>query len=590
MTHDLISRLGSIASICIVIKFKRLGNRFLKSILLIYFIGIAYSSHSFSGNYDRDSLLNLLGKSAYDEALRYLEHFEDSMTAVDDSLKIEWLLDYNVVSSVINKTNESFKCIEEAIQIADKINSNHLSFKAKTHLIELYRKVQMRGEAIRLIRRERGKVKEQTEVLQSRFYHRAAAVYNENNYVNKDPSYLDTAILYSNKSLEISIANDLYDYQATSFNELGNIYERMGKMSEALQVYDKSISLWENRNKLNYTNAIKNKGSYFLRQQEYDSAISYFKKVLFNTRDEKEVLIKADTYQGLKKAYKAKGDSLNYLRSSSLEAHYVSLDVEQRLQNKIHDLSIAYEAKEKDILIEKGKSLIRQEQQQNKIILFLVLLLIVILFGVFYVYLMARKKNVALENLMNENEFLVGESNHRIKNNLQLITSIIGREIFKSKDSRPELVEISNKINSIATLHQHLYLSKAKEEIAIKDYLNNIIEDFNNAKYFGDISLKADVKGFNLPIEKSVYLGLLMTELLTNSIKHAFPDDFKKMKEISFSIKIENDKIDMKYADNGVGLKSKEIPSLVNLLARQLKAEIVQEENQGYQLHLKFNP
>lgn len=559
-------------------------------ILFFLIVFVAGSVQASSDTYSRDSMLNLLGHSKYEQAIEYLEQFKDSMTAKDDSLKIEWLIDHSITASITLDTDTAFKSILEAISIANTMNSPHLHFKATIHLIEIYRKMRFYDEALSIVRKQRIHISQQNEYLQCRFYHRAAAVYNEINYSNNDETYIDTAIMYSLRSLETSENSHYKESIATSLNELGNIYERIGKMEEALKVYNRSILLWKNLNDLNHANAIKNKGSYFLRQQQYDSAIYYFKEVISHVSDD-QFLMYADTYEGLKKVYLALGDSLNYFKYNFLEADYSTLDAEQRLKNRILDLTMDYEAREKDALIEKSKNEITRKRQQNKIIVFLGLLLVVILFGVFYVYLLTRKKNRALNHLLKENEFLAGESNHRIKNNLQLIISIIGREIHKSKDSKPELIAISDKINSIATLHQHLYLNDSKEKIAIGSYLNSIVENFDGSDYLREIDLKFDVKDFDLPIEKSVYLGLLITEMLTNSIKHAFPEDFQKAKEISFSVSIEGDEILLEYMDNGIGLKIDQQPALVKLLTQQLKGKVSQKESyEGYYILLNFKP
>ena len=123
---------------------------------------------------------------------------------------------------------------------------------------------------------------------------------------------------------------------------------------------------------------------------------------------------------------------------------------------------MAYQTKEKDELISKKNA----EQKELVLLIFGILLLLVIV-GIFGFY--TKNKNKKLEKLLKNNHFLLKELNHRTKNNLQLIISLVTREMRKNKNEEISgLNNLSAQIGSIATLHQQLYLNEKLESIELK--------------------------------------------------------------------------------------------------------------------------
>ena len=111
----------------------------------------------------------------------------------------------------------------------------------------MYRNVRFYDKALKVIKELEHLIPRMADLQLARYYHRSAAVYNELQYLNKDNSYLDTAISLSNLAIEISLKINHDSYLATSYNELGNIYERLEKWDEALKYYNKSILLWKDK-------------------------------------------------------------------------------------------------------------------------------------------------------------------------------------------------------------------------------------------------------------------------------------------------------------------------------------------------------
>ena len=180
------------------------------------------------------------------------------------------------------------------------------------------------------------------------------------------------------------------------------------------------------------------------------------------------------------------------------------------------------------------------------------LLIVVITLGLVF-YFLQKRKNLELKALVAENKFLVSESNHRIKNNLQLITSIIHQEKEKSDDvNREVLSDISSKIDAIALLHRDLNLASNEGQVELKEYLHNLFDDFGGFLKKANVDVTLECEELQIGLDQGVYVGILISELVTNSLKHAF--DNQDSPEILLAAYKKENKLMVEYIDNGKGL------------------------------------
>lgn len=137
----------------------------------------------------------------------------------------------------------------------------------------------------------------------------------------------------------------------------------------------------------------------------------------------------------------------------------------------------------------------------------------------------AEKK---LHASIKEKDFLLQELNHRVNNNLQLISNMLSlqRRYIRDKNDIALIDENQNRIRSIALVHEKLYLTRGFSTIDLSTYIsdlaNSIFRSFVTEK--SDIKLKVDVENIPMEIERAVTCGLIINELLSNSLKYAFPD------------------------------------------------------------------
>lgn len=205
-----------------------------------------------------------------------------------------------------------------------------------------------------------------------------------------------------------------------------------------------------------------------------------------------------------------------------------------------------------------------------------------------------------MEVSLKEKEALLREVHHRVKNNMQVISSILNLQSSYVSDEYTLnlLKESQNRIKTMAYIHESLYQNKSFTSVNFSDYVqtlvNNIVQSYS---YSGDnIQLELNIQNITLSLDSSIPAGLIINELITNAIKHAFPGGRKGI--ISFNLRCENNLVILELKDNGVGFaqgidfeNSHSLGlQLVNTLTEQIDGEIKfkSETNVGTEVTVTF--
>ena len=192
--------------------------------------------------------------------------------------------------------------------------------------------------------------------------------------------------------------------------------------------------------------------------------------------------------------------------------------------------------------------------------------------------------------------FLMQELNHRVKNNLQLIASLldIQKESIKDKLAKNNLEAAQNRLFTIATIHDLLSEKRPGENFKLDMFISTLAKEL---VHFMDaqVILNFDLKPLDVHKKCVTPLGIIINELVTNTLKHAFPED-QTNKEINISLKKEGGFAILKYTDNGIGIpediQSREGTlglSLIGNLAQQLKGDMEIKNTKGTCIIIRFN-
>jgi PAS domain S-box-containing protein len=202
-----------------------------------------------------------------------------------------------------------------------------------------------------------------------------------------------------------------------------------------------------------------------------------------------------------------------------------------------------------------------------------------------------------IKNSLQEKEMLIKETYHRVKNNLMVISSLLDLQARYIEDAETQKIfkDSQNRARSMALIHEKLYQTTDLKWINFADYIKNLsTELFKTYSNQSNIKIDFDVENHKLDTDTSIPLGLIVNELLSNSLKHAFPDDTEGRIKIKFYK--ENKKYILVISDNGIGFpdnfKIENVDSLglriVSSLVDQIHGEISMDGTQGTEFAVKF--
>lgn len=167
----------------------------------------------------------------------------------------------------------------------------------------------------------------------------------------------------------------------------------------------------------------------------------------------------------------------------------------------------------------------------------------------------------ALEVALEEQTILLQEVNHRVKNNLSIVASLMNLQSEKSHDDyhKQLFMECRNRLDSIASVHELIYKAKTYSHINFKEYLNQIIEHISNSyQSYSHIKIVKGITDVHVDISSAIPMALIVNELITNAYKHAFTN--KKEGVIEVSLLENNNQVFLTIKDNGQGFDKTVIP------------------------------
>lgn len=213
-----------------------------------------------------------------------------------------------------------------------------------------------------------------------------------------------------------------------------------------------------------------------------------------------------------------------------------------------------------------------------------------------------EEKKIIIENSLVEKETLLKEIHHRVKNNLQIISSLLNLQANQTEDENLKriMAEVKNRISSMALIHQKIYQSGNLSSIDFQAYIEQMVQSmetlFNSSKK--QITYNINTNGIILDIDTSIPLGLIINELLTNIYKYAFAGQDTGVVTVVLQKK-NTEEMELHISDNGKGLPPDfDLNSLNSLglklvkgLSNQLKGTIRFENNHGTHCFITFkNP
>lgn len=393
----------------------------------------------------------------------------------------------------------------------------------------------------------------------------------------------------------------------------GNHLINRGSYEEAKSYLTQTIKLLEDYDLTTidtYQFAHSRIGDIYKEEGGYDEAIAYYQKAKNSSI---EINTDANTAYFIWKLYGVYEQMGDYKKA--LE-HYIEYSEANNIIEVERNERSLRESELQMNVLQQEQELIAKQQAQT--IFIIALFLGTLLLGLVYRnYRLKQKSNQKLELLNGElahknelldkrnaeNELLLREIHHRVKNNMEVVSSLLQLQSSQIDDPSVQeaMIESQNRVHSMGIIHQKLYQGDQLASIEMRDYFinlsENILDSFNAN---GKIKVECNMAKLILDVDTAVSIGLITNELLTNALKYAFEGKDSGTIRISLS-PVSADEVrngsdlQLLIRDDGIG-KAPDQPSkgtgfgtqLINLLTRQLDGKLTYENNNGTVVSLLF--
>ncbi|MCH2233692.1 MAG: tetratricopeptide repeat protein [Crocinitomicaceae bacterium] len=433
-----------------------------------------------------------------------------------------------------------------------------------------------------------------------------ALALNDLAVINRNKGDFNKAVELHLKSLDLSIEHNNLLGCALTYSNIGQIY--CLEFEDSIEVgidylftsidmfVDLGIDSWIS---LTYGKLAKT----FVRIRELDKA-SEFAQLSY------EFALKADQSQPLLRAYEALTDVKRAQKDDSSAFEFFEKYVQ--LKDSLYNVDLKVSALRKELeyqyLIEKelaikesdSKLAISQAKNRQREILFygiLLISLLIIIFAIFQrrVIKQVSEKNKRIRKQSEERKILLQEIHHRVKNNFQIVCSLLS---LQANEEENEVIQAAfesavNRIQSMAEVHQILYKEESFSDITPENYFNKLTRALQHTGMDKRINYHISSEVDKLGINTMIGLGISTNELITNSVKHGFNGSVEQPK-ISIDLKKIGNEYLLIYKDNGTGIDTATFKTsfgseLIQIMMEQFNGKLeYKSPSNGAEIHLRF--
>ncbi len=491
-------------------------------------------------------------KGELDSALKFYMASEPVFTDLNDEQNISRL--YNNLGRIYEKTRQYDYAIEiskKSIEIKERLGDTKGLLNTYTNLSSIYQEIE--------------------------------------NY--------DSALLYSNKCVtQAKISGDLSAYKAELIN-LGIIYKNLDQPEKALRIFKEAEGLiTEDEDPYFITEVFHNLSEFYFQNQDFEKTQHYLEKTREFLLEEKYLETSLHHYQLAYAFHKDMGNTKQSLDNLEKYMAFREQFLTRETLQKTTELEQLYEKEKRELEIDRleatnqlqNLSIEKRSRERNGLIA-ISLMVMMLASLLFYMFKQKQKS-------LTQRETLLKEIHHRVKNNLQIISSLLNLQAGYLKDDAAidAVKEGQNRVKSMALIHERLYQNDDLSAVEASEYIENLLNTLYRS--FGidkeDIIPTIQVEPIKLDIDTMIPLGLIVNELINNSLKYAFPD---RSGNLEVSLRRIGSAIELKVKDDGSGFDPKILDTtnsygwkMIQSLSRKLKAEISFQNEKGNEISLSI--
>ncbi len=382
----------------------------------------------------------------------------------------------------------------------------------------------------------------------------------------------DSALFYAQKVMTLAfVPQDKNEGKANYASALTGLK----RLKEAKEVFTSLLpDLDREEEQSAYVSCLQGLGAIALLQGEVDTAIAFFGKGVIYARQYNDREFVASFYKQLANAYSQKNDFSNAYRFNLAEQSLRDSLLNEENLRQINEMNAVYEKDRQEQQIGEltsqvsvsEQNAIRNRQQRNLFLLATVFLL-ALASVILYAFYNNRRKNKLLsqqkkliEQSLRDKEVLMREIHHRVKNNLQVVTSLLNLQSHYIDDEKAySAVQAGrNRVQSMALIHQFLYRDAGNlTTLRIRDYIKELLSYIEDSNHHSEmkVQISQQVDDLELDIDTVVPLGLIINELVSNAYKYAFNGKESGTIMVSLTQTPDFSNILLRVSDDGIGMK-----------------------------------
>jgi two-component sensor histidine kinase len=478
----------------------------------------------------------------------------------------------------LSQFSNSINDLKKAIEIAKRNNWEKEYLEVSVFLGEMMRRTADHKKGLKIL--EKLENTKKYPRIHANKLGRMAALYAEGGVFN-GISKIDSIRKHLRIGLKIAKENNFYYEEAIMSNELGLHTLNTGKKEDAMKALLRSAKLFKQiKDNNNYVVVMTHVLKIKTIEKKLIEASKIAVELLELVKNNKWFGAEQSLYRYVARMHLAKNDSISYYKWMTKEKHAACQLLEARTSQELSYYRINFETNKfkNEATFAKADALKKSSllDEQKKVTIFLSITIFIFFVLIIIVYTLFKNKNKLTKSLEISNqkfELLMTESNHRIKNNLQMILSMVDYSSDNgNKQEAIALSKISGKIETVSVLHKHLYADVHNQFVNIETYFNEITHLYAKMNAI-NLVISSSIFPIKINSERIVYFGLILNELLANTIEH----NLSEIKNVTIEITEHLDKFQFLYSDNSPHLNSN-LANKGSLLLNQLVIRVKGED------------
>ena len=408
-------------------------------------------------------------------------------------------------------------------------------------------------------------------------------------------AFSNVATIY-NRQEKFDLAIDLFerlttyskglnDYRALGvfYNNFSTTYMKMGQYEKALEQIAKSYQYKSQmKDSVGMVATLNTAANIYNEMGSYEKAINSAEEALAINENAE---IPKDQVELLKLLAEANQLSGDFQKSTIYYSQYITFkDSLDKAQQKVEIAEIMekYESVQRQHEITQLQVDNQKSENERNVFILVAAVVVVVSVLLFALLRSKSKSNRIVTKSLIEKEILLKEIHHRVKNNLQVISSLLSLQSRYMEDETAQAAvnEGQNRVKSMALIHQKLYQNDNLLGVEVLDYVTNLTDTLIDAYGIESdrVGIHYDVENLRIDVDTIIPIGLILNELISNSFKYAFPD--KREGNLEIVLRKQDHELELRVKDDGVGSSTEVEKSnsfgmrMIQSLAMKLEATV----------------